>query len=672
MRKLATKKTLTLIAILITIITTGVFAQKAPLIYFLPAGNKVVIVLGDTPRSVASFMVYRKDTNSKKFKPLTPSPVTRVKDPYKAAELIGNDFNWIAKRVGSDDPDFVYNRLVVDRNTTLALCLVSHGLRRAMGRTYVDTKVNRGNSYRYRVILLNILGKEIKRVEKTVKVTDSPKPQKPKRLTAEAKDGKVILKWEYPKYRGGERDLTVGFLLYRKEGNAKYIRITRAPILRVEGWLTYIDERIKNGNFYTYAIEAINMVGAKSERTYSKPVKPIDKKPPLVPADLKAIDKKEGVLLLWKISPEPDAHHYNVYRAYNLKEKFKKINKEPIPVESPKFLDKDVQRGVVQYYRVSAVDKSGNESALSGPASIIPKDTEPPSPIDSLSVDADPEKRYTTLSWPSLEERDIAGYHIYRGLDKNRMLRITQKPIMPKAKKGKLSFVDMGYKKRGLRPGVTLWYAVTAIDTSGNEGEKTYTKVLMPDKLPPPPPFYLSAKSTKAGEVLLTWQPCLSRDLDKHYVYRSEGEDFVKIKELNKDVYQWRDKSVERGKRYTYRVTEVDTSGNESKPSKEVSVIPTDVIPPAPPSGIKRETLKWGTRLTWEASKEIDLKGYFVYRLEPGTNRWKRLNSKPLTKEQYFDRWANPKNIYGISAIDTSGNESKRVEVKPTKEEVKK
>ncbi len=658
------KKALFFIFILLLNSASYIFAQKAPPAYVLPSGDKVIIVLGDTSRSVSAFNVYRADKSSGNFKILNKDPITMVNDPYKAAQLMGSDFEWISKKMGSEDPGFVYNRLAADRNTTLALCLISHGLRMAMGRTYVDRKVVKGKTYRYRVVLLNVLGKEISRVERNVKVGILPLPKKPSSLTADPGDGKVLLKWKYPRYSGGEKDLTVGFIMYRKEETGKFLRITRAPILRIEGLFSYIDEAVKNGVSYTYAVEAVNMIGNKSEKNYSKTVKPVDKKPPLVPVGLKALDKKEGVLLLWKISPETDAAYYNVYRGKSLKGTFEKINNSTIPIANPKFIDTSAVRGVVHYYRVTAVDKSGNESPKSGPASIIPKDTEPPPPIKGLTADVDADKRYITVSWDALDVPDLSGYYIYRGESKDRLLRIVKDPVIP------VSFTDTGYKKKGLRPGRKFWYVVTGVDTSGNESKRIFIEVIMPDKVPPPPPFYLSAKPADTGSVLLIWQPCLSRDLDKHYIYREDDRTFVKIKELDKKTSQWEDKTVEKGKLYRYRVTEVDTSGNESKPSREVKVIPTDITAPAAPEELKAVIGKWGIKLSWNASPENDVKGYNVYSLPPGNENW-RLTAKMIKSEEYFNRWAKAGTSYAVSAIDTSGNESKKTKVSTKKAEDK-
>lgn len=138
----------------------NVFAQQGPPVYILPAVDKAVIVLGDTPRTVKSFQVYRKGPGEREFRLLTPGPVVPAGDPYQTARLMGRDFDWIVKRMGNRDPELVWRKLQADRNKTLAFCLISHGLRAAMGRTFVDIEVGKGEEYRYRVILLDALNKE--------------------------------------------------------------------------------------------------------------------------------------------------------------------------------------------------------------------------------------------------------------------------------------------------------------------------------------------------------------------------------------------------------------------------------------------------------------------------------------------------------------------------------
>ena len=657
------------IAAAFLVMTAVLFAQNGPPAYILPATNKVIVVLADTPRSVVSFNVYRRNPGEKNYKLLNAKPVSQVNNPYKAVELMGSDFSWISKRIGSEDPPFVWSRLRGDRNTMMALSLISHGLRMAMGRTFIDTKVEKGKTYRYRVELLGFKGKKIKSVEKQVKITVPQKPPKPGKVEAKASDRDVKIKWSYPKYRGGESDRTVGFIIYRQEEGGKFLRITQAPVLRIEGWLAYVDSKVENGKKYTYAVEAVDIIGVKSDRVFSNSVQPIDKRAPLVPMGLKAVDNRNSVLLLWNISPEIDAAYYNVYRSRSLKANFVKINKIPVPIEKPKYIDKDITGGNVYYYTVSAVDKAGNESKQSGPASIIPKDTTPPPPVAGISAQVVAKERKVILTWEASVAKDLQGYYIYRGTDKAKMARIVGKPLKLK---GKPQFADAGYKNRGLYPGASLFYAVTAIDISGNESERQFTEAKIPDNVPPRAVFSLTGSTTDAGSVMLYWQPCLSRDLALHRIYRSNGKDFIKITELKKNVVQWEDKSVDRGKEYRYKVTEIDTSGNESKPSRIVKVIPTDIVPPKPPVNITWETAGRGVSLKWEASASEDVSGYIVYRSPYIGAGWKKLVRKPIKVLSFTDRWTKPGNVYGISAVDTSGNEGVKATVKTKKKEGKK
>lgn len=673
------RKKVFLTMILILLVGARLSAQRGPLVYILPATNRVIIVLGDIPRDVYSFEVYRKSDGDKNYKLLNKHPISEVKDPYTAKQLMGEDFIWISKRVGSDDPSFVWNRLKANRNTTRALLLISHGLRLAMGKTYIDRGVKPGKSYSYRVVLYNSIGREIQRIERRIRVTPPKTPQKPGKVRAKASDGEVKIEWDYPKYRGGEKDRTVGFIIYRDEGDGNFIRINQAPVLRIEGWLAYIDNNVVNGKTYTYGVKAIDIIGVKSKMSYSPRVKPRDTRAPLVPMGLKAIDDRRGVLLLWNISPEIDAAYYNVYRSQSLKGTFKKINKTPIAVDNPQFIDSERIGGQVYYYRVTAIDLSGNESPKSGPVSIIPKDTTPPSKVEGISFTINEKERKVTLKWEASKATDLKGYYIYRGSDRKRMVRIVGKPLKPTKNP---SFRDSGYKSRGLQPGINLIYAITAVDTSGNESERSYTEVQIPDNVPPSPVFFFTAKPTDEGWVKLFWQPSLSRDLALHRIYRkAAGGRFKSVKELDKKITSWSDKDVIRGREYNYRITEVDKSGNESKPSKIVTIVPTDIIPPKSPTNLRAEITAWGVSIEWDPSPSKDVAGYHVYRAKYRGSRWERLTGKPIEpssketeekKLKFLDMWHRGGEIYGVSAIDTSGNESTKATIRIKKKEAKK
>ena len=635
------------------------FPQAGPLAYILPATDKVIVVLGDTPRSVAGFQVFRKAAGEAGFTSLTPGPVLPAADAYQAAQLIGRDLAWISEKVKTKDPEEVWRKLNADRPMTLSLCLVSHRLRLAMGRTLVDLAVKPGSSYTYRVITVDGAGKELGRVEKQLKVTDPEPPPKVTELRAEAGDGEVKLSWEYPAYTGGEKDRAVAFVVYREETGKAAERLTASPVLRIEGHLEHLDQTASNGTTYVFSIEALDIIGATSDRARSKPATPKDTTPPLVPMGLTAVDQEQGVLLVWRMSPELDASHYDVWRGDGLQQEFVKINRAPVPREDPRFLDTEAKRGTAQYYKVSAVDKGGNASPPAGPVTIIAKDTTPPPPVAGLSLTVDREKRAVSLLWQPLKVPDLQGYYVYRGDKGGEMLRIVGKPIGPADSP---VFVDGGFENRGLSPGATLVYAVSGVDLSSNEGEKSFIEIQIPDNVPPAAPLSFGARPTAEGSVELVWQPGLSADLEAHRVYRDDGGGFRLVAEVEKKTTAWIDRTVTRGKAYTYRVAEIDAAKNESPPSKEVRIVPTDTTPPLAPGEVTARAAAKGVLVEWKPSGSEDIAGYVVYRATRKTGPWERLTPKPTADLRFADGKGKAGYWYGVSAVDTSGNEGSKQE----------
>ncbi len=649
---------LLLLTMVLLLCTAGqAFSQEGPLAFILPAGDSVVVVLGDTPRLMHGFRVYRQDPGSRDFALLTADAVRPIGDPYRAAELMGPDFRWVAKKVGSLDPPLVWRKLRADRDQTLALCLVSHGLRKAMGRTFIDDTVSQGTTYRYRVELLDMYDQVIERIDRRVQAGPPKAPQAPGDVKAEAEEGQVSLSWSYRPYRGGAEDLTVGFRVYRQESGGTPILLTPTPVLRIEGWLSYLDSKAENGKTYTYQIEAVDMIGAASPRRSSLPVTPVDNRAPLVPAGLRGVDSEEGVLLLWRLSPDLDLASYNVLRSERVEGEYLRINPEPVPGDRARYLDRDVVRGTSYYYRVTAVDRSGNESAPCGPTSVLPADSEPPPEISGLQVEVDENKRGVTLQWDRPEIPDLQGYFVYReSIDAQggKSMRLNADPF-PDTENP--SFADTGYKEKGLVPGGRYRYGVSAVDSSYNEGPIVFVEAAIPDREAPKAPLSISARSTEAGAVRLRWQPGLEKDLATHRIYRKEDRSFSLVAELERSQTDWIDSEVLAGSAYRYYITEVDASGNESEPSREVEVIPTDIVSPDPPLALEIRAERRGFQLSWQPSPSADTTGYLIYRAAYAGAPWRKLTAGPVPAAPYADRGGGAGNIYGIAAVDSSGNQ---------------
>jgi hypothetical protein len=88
-----------------------------------------------------------------------------------------------------------------------------------------------------------------------------------------------------------------------------------------------------------------------------------DTTPPAVPQSLEALSSESGISLSWQPGTETDLAGYLVYRVDDSGE----LRLTSMPVTAPQFTDTTAIKGKQYRYRVSAVDRAGNESGKSEP-----------------------------------------------------------------------------------------------------------------------------------------------------------------------------------------------------------------------------------------------------------------------------------------------------------------
>ncbi len=630
---------------------------RQPPAYVLPANDKVVIILGNVPRTTLGFTVARKGPGDTDYLPITSEPVRAVDDPFLARQLMGSDFEWISRRVETVDPDAAWRRIRNRPELGVVLSFLSNGLRMALGRTYFDLAVSPGQTYQYRILLLDFLGKEAGRIDKQVTIAAPRKPPAPAKATAQTGTSDATVKWDYPKFRGGDDDLTVGFMVTRQVRGAAAQLLTPSPVLRIEGQLQFIDDAALLETPVTYSVQAVDIIGTLSDPVSAPEVTLRDTASPMAPQGVTAVDQKDGVLLVWKISPEANADHYQVYKSGSEDSGYQPISPEPIPVSRPRVLDPAPVRGVVWYYKVTAVSRNGVASAMSAAAPIIPRKTTPPGPVTGLQFVVDSKKRTVSFTWNPVAEADVKGYLVFRGDGRNSLVRLTPHPLPSSPKP---SWQDTGWQGEGLPSGKTLIYAFAAIDASLNEGAPAFVEVPIPDTAPPGPALSLSARSTAEGRASLAWQPTASRSLALHRVQRKSGGEFATVAELPAATVTWTDPAAAKGKTYTYRVIEVNGIGVESKPSPEATVTVTSNISPDPPVSLTAELTAKGVALRWALSPSPDATGYLVYRAPYEGAQFARVTPTPVPGTTWMDAKGGKENLYAVATVDVSGNEGRR------------
>ncbi len=632
----------------------NVLAQeaKAPLFFALPDKDKVYIILGQTPRSFMGFNLYRKE-GAGAYEKLNDVPITGTLDPTYMVAILGEEYEWVANALRADNETECLFKLRQPENG-IPLSLLSRKVAQVLGRIYIDDKAKAGGSYTYKVALLDWSEKEFLSAEQSIMVAPhQPPTQSPRNLKAEAKDGEVFLTWEYPPYKGGN-DIVVGFNIYsRGEKDEKFYKITPLPLLRWEGTLSYRDLDVDNGFTYHYYITSVDIIGAESAPSNTVSAKPFDKTPPAIPSGLETVSEEAKVSIRWNLSLELDIAGYNIFRATSITGDFQKLNKELIAPDSPYYTDEEVVAGNLYFYRVSAVDKAGNESKMSNAISGAVRDTTPPQPPRNLTAEVKQRKVY--LKWEAPPDKDVKGYYVYRGNTEKDILSITPNPLP----KEQLEYIDEGFRKEGLVPGDSYVLGVSAVDNSYNEGKPAFIKVEIPDDEPPSLPVSFFARAREDGKVEVTWQTSMSRDVNGYRIYRAEeGNEPLMIGEVGKEVFSFIDDKAEKGKRYLYQVTAVDKAGNESEKTKPVLVIPSDIERPPTPRGIKVVIADNGVRISWEAVQVEDLLGYNVYRADYPSGIYQKLNEEPVKGTSFLDRDGKASHYYKITAIDTSRNES--------------
>jgi subtilase family serine protease/flagellar hook assembly protein FlgD len=228
------------------------------------------------------------------------------------------------------------------------------------------------------------------------------------------------------------------------------------------------DEPSQQG-FYEYAVEALDVLGGRSDAAGPVRLAVGDVTPPAAPLNLAATPSGVDVLLSWSASAEPDVERYRVFR-------------DGVAIgESvlPSYVDRGLRNGSYVYH-VAALDEAGNESAPSNDASAAIDVSPPSAPV--LAVSAVPAGRVLSLSWTeSTGPLAVLEYAVLRASSSGG-------PYSEIARVPAAAFLD-----RGLENGVEVFYVVRAVDIRGEPSLDSNEASATPeDSEPPEAPVFVA------------------------------------------------------------------------------------------------------------------------------------------------------------------------------------
>ncbi|QOV91332.1 PA14 domain-containing protein [Humisphaera borealis] len=565
---------------------------------------------------------------------------------------------------------------------------------------YIDTSAASGVTYYYRVTAIDSWGGEsgTSATVNAVRTTDNVPPAPPTGLAGTGVATGVTLNWS----ANNDADLA-GYRVYRAiiVGGTYSLLNTSALVTLT----SFTDSTATPGSTVYYTVSAVDFSGNESAQSTSATVVAGDTTAPAVPSGVAANTAANGLTVSWSAVADTDAAGYRVYRASAIDGTYTQMS--GALVTGTTWTDTSVLVGETWFYKVSAVDTSGNESAQSAAASATRNAVALPTIrintgggafTDSNGVTwaAD---QYFTGGTAAVSSHDVTGTIDDPLYLARRWGAYTY--AVPAANGDyvlSLHFSDPVYTTAGSRKFSVKAEGLTILDNfdlvaNAGGGKKKFVrsfnvtiadgflnlqtiKILdnpiisaielvpnAPDTTPPAAPGNAVATGAVSGNSL-SWTAPADADLAGYNVYRSDSVDgtFVKLNTTLLTALSYLDTTATADVTSYYRVTAIDTALNESLPATASALRPAgDTVAPAVPANLSATAgTTSGINLAWTSVSDSDLAGYHVYRAPAPGGPWTKLTTAAITATTYADTVApeNTVSYYYVTAIDVNGNES--------------
>jgi fibronectin type 3 domain-containing protein len=367
--------------------------------------------------------------------------------------------------------------------------------------------------------------------------------------------GKAKLVWSKNK----EMDLA-GYRVYRRpKDSADWTRLATTTAT------SYTDATLPvTGAAYYYEIRAYDKAGNESTGTADQAVTTVDRTAPPAPTGLSIAREPEDLRVRW--SAVEGAASYRVYRAAGADGTYTGIG----TTAQVSYVDASAAEGTTYYYRVTALDAAGNESARSVAASGTLWDLTPPSAVTGVTVT--PTEYGFEVHWDPNPTADLARYVVRRG-----ELWGDEEEQMCSLYPGYYVSADTtSYAYTTVPDGEESCFIVDAVDDAWNSsfdstGEAqvvTATELDMTPSVATPEgsPIELTAGSEEAG-VELSWSPVT--DATGYQVYRWNPYAKAYEKQTATTETSYEDTGAAKGTTHFYWVTAQYADGTESAPGAD-------------------------------------------------------------------------------------------------------
>ncbi|WP_243059451.1 fibronectin type III domain-containing protein [Nocardioides sp. SR21] len=420
---------------------------------------------------------------------------------------------------------------------------------------YTATGLVNGTEYWFAVASIDATGNESDRSDATSATpADTTAPPPPTGLSATRGDQQVALDWN--DVDDDELDTYRIFQSTSPDGPWTPVTDVDDSEHTVTGLL--------NDTAYWFAVAAVDQDGNASARSDHASATPTDLTAPAAPTGLTATVGDRQVSLAWDGSPEADLRDYLIYQAPAADGPWQLVDDAAGNSRTIGFLT----NGTTYWFAVVARDTHFNISDRSTPVSETPRDLTPP-PVPGAPVAVADDKQ-VHLSWTTTGiSPDLAGFQVY----------VASSASGPWTQVGGLLGAN-NHSVTGLTNGTQYWFAVTSVDASGNESNRSPATPSTPEDTDAPPVPTGLAADAGDSEVALTWDPAGANqpdDMAGYRIFRSTngGQSWTILADATDEDSSYLDTAVTNYTTYTYAISSRDETGNVSATSATATAIPT-------------------------------------------------------------------------------------------------
>ena len=353
--------------------------------------NAVHIYHTALPAIGHGFNIYRKRVSDEAFEQINIDPIRGVTSGTELRAYLGTLYDDIEQNTLQNSANGTFTKLRSDIRTANLLSFVYPKVAEALGRLYVDPSPPVGEPVTYNVEFVDALDNPTGlSIEQTL-ILLPQKPEAPIHLRAESQDHKITLFWQYPLIKDDIDDKVIQFAVYRIDpATNEHQQVNKKVILKNNAIFEYAYsfDVPDDGQTEQLYVRALDISGQQSEASEILRFEAIDSEPPNVVIEVHTTPlSNQRVEVTWEASETEDIRGYNLYRSSSLNDKasYTRLNGALLSPVETMFNDTLVTDSAadVYYYRVTALDASGNESAFSAAAlALIEDDAAPTGPED--------------------------------------------------------------------------------------------------------------------------------------------------------------------------------------------------------------------------------------------------------------------------------------------------